>query len=106
MEKVRIPRFDAGNPVHRRLAELSQRAHAVAGELLSTDTPTDYRTHSRQQRRVRLSDEASVDSARRADLQRELAEIEVQVDQAAAELWGITAAELAEVQRSLKEMNG
>ncbi len=89
MENVRVPRFDAGNPVHRRLAELSQRAHAVAGLLsmgaLSTDADTDKRNAEA--------------------LQRELAEIEAQVDQAAAELWGITPAELAEVQRSLADLS-
>jgi hypothetical protein len=39
--------------------------------------------------------------ARRQALQGELAE----VDQAAAALWGITPAELADVQRSLKELS-
>ena len=35
----------------------------------------------------------------------ELAEIEAQVDQAAAGLWGIAAAELREVQRRLAELS-
>ena len=30
LEKARIPRFDPGNPVHGRLAELSKEAHAAA----------------------------------------------------------------------------
>ncbi len=55
---------------------------------------------------IRLSDPASVDNERRAPLECELAEIEAQVDQAAAELWGITPAELKEVQRSLAELSG
>jgi hypothetical protein len=82
LEKVAVPRFSPPNPVHQRLAALSQRAHEVAGEL-STDPPTDKRTA----------------------LQQELAKIEAQVDQAAAQLWGITAQELAEVQRNLAELN-
>jgi hypothetical protein len=30
LERIRIPRFDPGNPVHGRLAELSKEAHAAA----------------------------------------------------------------------------
>jgi hypothetical protein len=43
---------------------------------------------------------------RKSELQQALAKIEAQVDQAAAELWGITSQELAEVRRSLAEMKG
>ena len=82
LENIRVPRFDPANPAHERLGALSQRAHEVAGEL-STDLATDKRTA----------------------LQRELADIEAQVDVAAAQLWGITAQELAEVQRNLAELN-
>ncbi|MBI2939992.1 MAG: N-6 DNA methylase, partial [Chloroflexi bacterium] len=31
MQRVRIPRFDAGNPVHQQLAALSQEAHEATG---------------------------------------------------------------------------
>ena len=30
LEHIRIPRFDPENPLHRRLAELSQKAHQAA----------------------------------------------------------------------------
>lgn len=30
LEHIRIPRFDPGNPLHRRLAELSKEAHQAA----------------------------------------------------------------------------
>ncbi len=33
-----------------------------------------------------------------------LAEVEAQVDEAAAELWGVTEKELAEIRRSLEEL--
>jgi hypothetical protein len=51
-----------------------------------------------------LSTDPETDKRNTQALQRELVEVEAQVDQAAAELWGITPAQLAEVQRSLKEL--
>ena len=70
LEYVRIPKFDAKNAVHARLASLSQQAHKLA---------------------------ASGDEVK-------LAAIEAQVDQAAAELWGISDKEFAEIRRSLEEL--
>jgi hypothetical protein len=35
-----------------------------------------------------------------------LQSVEAEVDQAAAELWGITAEELAKIRRSLEELRG
>jgi hypothetical protein len=107
---IHVTPFDLDNPLDRRLSELSQRAHAVAGELagLSTVTPggeTDKRIGSEREEAIRLSATTSVDKERRAQLECELVEIEAQVDQAAAELWGITPAELREVQRSLAELS-
>jgi hypothetical protein len=101
LKNVRVPQYDSTNLTHQWLAELSRRAHEVVGDL-STDVKTDKRIQSSGD--IRLSDSPSVD--RRAALERELAEIELQVDQAAAELWGITAEELAEIRRSLEELRG
>lgn len=70
LEQIAVPRFDPGNPVHRRLAGLSQRAHALAA----------------------------------AGKENELGQVEAQVDEAVAELWGITEQELEEIRRSLKEL--
>jgi len=70
LEHVPVPRYDVGNPVHTRLAALSQQAHQLA----------------------MAGDEAG------------LAAVEVQVDEAAAELWGITDRELQEIRRSLEEL--
>ena len=70
LEQVNISRFDPGNPIHTRLAALSQQAHQLAA----------------------AGDEAG------------LAAVEAQVDEAAAELWGITDRELKEIWRSLEEL--
>jgi hypothetical protein len=58
------------DPIHTRLAALSQQAHQLAAS----------------------GDEAG------------LAALEAEVDEAAAELWGLTAKELTEIRRSLEEM--
>ena len=70
LENLRVPRYNAANPTHRRLAALSQQAHAAT---------------------------AAGDTAR-------VREIEAEIDQRAAELWGLTGEELAEIQRSLAEL--
>jgi len=70
LEKVRVPRYDAADPLHRQLAILSQQAHEAA---------------------------AAGDEAR-------LRQIEAEVDEQAARLWGLTEAELREIQQSLAEL--
>ena len=72
LEHIRIPRFDPGNPVHGRLAELSKEAHAAAA---------------------------------RGDAQG-LWAIEAEIDQQAAQVWGLSAEELRAVQESLMELSG
>ncbi len=69
LEHIAVPQFDAGDPVHARLAALSQQAHQLAASDLTG-----------------------------------LETIEAQVDQAAAELWGLTDQELREIRRSLEEL--
>jgi len=72
LEKARIPRFESGNPVHGRLAELSKEAHAAAV---------------------------------RGDAQG-LRAIEAEIDQQAAQVWGLSAEELRAVRESLIELSG
>jgi hypothetical protein len=72
LEHIRIPRFDPGDPVHGRLAELSKEAHAAA---------------------------AKGDA-------RGLRAIEAEIDQQAAQVWGLSAEELRAVQESLSELSG
>ena len=81
LQNIRVPRFETDSAVHQRLAELSHRAHGLAEEL--AEAPSEERA---------------------AELRRVLAEVEAQVDETAAELWGITPQELAEVQRNLQEL--
>jgi hypothetical protein len=74
LEHIRIPKFDPKNKVHQRLSELSVKAH----ELVRDSKPETRNS--------------------------ELAVVEADVDRQAAQLWGLTDAELAEIQRSLKEL--
>jgi hypothetical protein len=72
IQRFRIPRYDATDAVHRRLAALSEGAHAAAAR-------DDART---------------------------LHELEAEIDREAARLWGLSDAELREIQRSLQELEG
>jgi hypothetical protein len=77
LEKVRIPHFDPKDKVHKRLAELSMQAHELA------KTPA-----------------GSEPSA----VSRKLSAVEAEVDVESAKLWNLSASDLAEIQRSLKEL--
>ena len=77
LEHIAVPQFDAENPIHTCLAALSQQAHQLA----AADQPPEG-----------------------SDPSGGLAAIEAQVDEAAAELWGITDRELREIRRSLEEL--
>ncbi len=79
LENVRVPRFDPRNPVHRRIAELSRRAHELAKLV-----------HSGK------------DGSARSELER----IEDELDRTVAQLYGITDEELAELRRLLRILGG
>lgn len=72
LKNVRIPRYDATNPLHIHLAALSAQAHLAAGE---------------------------------GDADR-LLQIETEIDNSAAQVWGLTEDELREIQESLAELIG
>jgi hypothetical protein len=72
LENVRVPKFDAENKRHRRLAELSQMAHTAAAKSEPDNTSLEL--------------------------------IETQIDKTAAELWDMTASELAEIRFSLADL--
>jgi methylase of polypeptide subunit release factors len=78
LENIRIPKFDAAHVTHSRLCRFSKRAHELA--------PAAY-----------AGDEGA---------QQELQRVEAEIDEAAAELWGLTAEELAEIRKSLEELRG
>jgi hypothetical protein len=77
MERIRIPKYDPKDKLHNRLAELSMQAHELA--------------------RTPAGSEPSAAS-------RKLEAVEAQVDLESAKLWNLTASDLAEIQRSLKEL--
>lgn len=72
LENIRLSKFDTKNQQHRRLAELSKAAHALAAES-------------------------------EPDVKR-LEAIEFEIDEAAAKLWDISAAELSEIKFSLADL--
>lgn len=78
LTNVRVPQYDSNNANHRQLSSLSRQAHQLA--------PAAY-----------AGDE---------DAQAQLAEVEAQVDEAAAALWGLSAGELEDIRASLAELRG
>jgi hypothetical protein len=80
VQHIRIPRFDPANPVHRRLAALSMRAHRVAKRGKGA-----HKAAKRGKARV-------------------LGQIEARIDQVAARVWGLSRAELKEIQQTLREL--
>jgi len=74
LEYLAIPRYSPSTALHLHLAALSQQAHALA-------------------KTSEFSKNSEV-----------LAAIEAEIDLAAAELWGISAKELAEIRKSLEEL--
>ncbi|CUU36913.1 MAG: N-6 DNA methylase [Fimbriimonadales bacterium] len=116
LERLRIPRFDPQNPVHRRLAELSARAHQIVSQwdgksARSEDAETVPIPKEIDLEailpRLKPEDAAKllevVNAYQRA--QTELQTIEQAIDEAAAQVWGLTDAELREIQQSLKELS-
>lgn len=80
LEHIRIPRFDPANPVHRRLEALSMRAHRVAKRGKGA-----HKAAKRRKARV-------------------LRRIEARIDRVAARVWGLSRAELKEIQQTLREL--
>jgi SAM-dependent methyltransferase len=76
LHQVKIPQFHKSHSTHLRLAELSRHAHELAAKL--AEHPDD------------------------ADLKRKLADVEDEVDRAAAQLWSLTDAELNEIRNALE----
>lgn len=71
LDHVRVPRFEPGNALHRRLADLSLAAHEAVRQ-----------GHS-------------------AELER----IEAEIDECAASLWALEAADVQEIRRNLAELS-
>jgi hypothetical protein len=78
LQNIRVPRYDPANAAHARLSALSRQAHELAPAAHAGDK----------------------------DARAVLRDVEDQVDRAAADLWGLTDAELGEIRRNLKELRG
>lgn len=76
LQNIRIPRYDRNHSLHNLLANLSMRAHNMATEAYAGNRKAKH----------------------------ELRRLEEEIDEAVAELWGVTAKELEEIQSSLEEL--
>jgi hypothetical protein len=70
---IAVPRFDATNPLHTDISNLSQRAHQLAAFGQSSE--------------------------------KELHQVEEEINRKAAELWGLTEEELEDIQAALREIS-
>lgn len=108
LDHIRIPCYDPNDPVHRRLAELSAEAHAImaAPGYIAPVSELD-RVRALEQEALGL--EQDTEAVRqvqalftqiRRDTER-MAQIESEIDQLAAQVWGLTAQELEAIRQSL-----
>jgi hypothetical protein len=78
VQQINLPSYDPSNDLHKRLVHLSQRAHELSSPAYNGVQ----------------------------DSQVELQQLEAEIDRQAARLWGLSDAELREIQRSLAELEG
>jgi len=77
LENIGVPAFDPNNELHGRLTSLSEAAHRLTLKLRAGQAA-----------------------------QKALSDVENEIGEAAAELWGLTPQELNDVQASLRELKG
>ncbi len=92
LEHIAVPRFDPAIAAHRNLAELSQRAHALAQKIVASGPEEGFA----------FVDDAVQSFIQTEKAERELREVEDEIDRAAAQLWGLSDAELHEIQKALE----
>jgi len=80
LHTVAIPAYDPTSSLHKRLAELSQKAHKAKSK-------------------------TGTKSGKREKASTEIVALESAIDEAAAELWNITPAEMNEIRRALKDLD-
>jgi SAM-dependent methyltransferase len=114
LDHIHIPCYDPNNAVHRRLAELSMQAHQLMGGApsqsggLSVEQAKAAIQYIEQRRRRGRLDQQTADeiiSALQA-VQPGIAQldaIEAEIDQLAAQIWGLTEQELTAIQQSLSQ---
>jgi SAM-dependent methyltransferase len=113
LDHVYIPCYDPNNAVHRRLAELSMQAHQLMGGVPSSGGLSVEQAKAAiqciEQRRRRgglLQQKADEIISALPVVQPGIAQleaIEAEIDQLAAQIWGLTAQELAAIQQSLSQ---
>jgi hypothetical protein len=114
LDHIRIPRYDPNNAVHRRLAELSMQAHQLMGGApsqsggLSVEQAKAAIQYIEQHRRrggplQQKADEiiSALQAVQPGIAQLEA--IEAEIDQLAAQIWGLTEQELTAIQQSLSQ---
>jgi type I restriction-modification system DNA methylase subunit len=74
-KRIRVPEFDRDNPVHMKLSELSKKAHVLAKKYYEENDET---------------------------AEKELSEVEEEIDRTVARLYKITEKELEEIRKALK----
>jgi hypothetical protein len=114
LDHIHIPCYDPNNAVHRRLAELSMQAHQLmggapsqSGGLSVEQAKAAIQCIEQRRRRGRLDQQTAdeIISALQA-VQPGIAQleaIEAEIDQLAAQIWGLTEQELAAIQQSLSQ---
>jgi SAM-dependent methyltransferase len=114
LDHIRIPCYDPNNPVHRRLAELSMQAHQLmggapsqSGGLSVEQAKAAIQCIEQCRRRGRLDQQTAdeIISALQA-VQPGIAQleaIEAEIDQLAAQIWGLTEQELEAIRQSLSQ---
>jgi SAM-dependent methyltransferase len=114
LDHIHIPCYDPNNAVHRRLAELSMQAHQLMGGApsqsggLSVEQAKAAIQYIEQHRRrggplQQKADEiiSALQAVQPGIAQLEA--IEAEIDQLAAQIWGLTEQELTAIQQSLSQ---
>jgi len=84
-EVIKIPKFDPNNNLHKKIAELSERAHELAKCIYSNNKP-DY--------------------CKNINAEKELKKVEDEIDLAVTELYGITKEELEGFKELMNILSG
>jgi hypothetical protein len=112
LDHIRIPCYDPNNPVHRRLAELSMQAHQLmggapsqSGGLSVEQAKAAIQCIEQRRRRGGLLQQTADESISALPVVQpgiaQLEAIEAEIDQLAAQIWGLTEQELAAIRQSL-----
>jgi hypothetical protein len=85
IDNIKIPQFDPNNNLHKKIAELSKKAHELAKCIYSNNKPDDCKNINAKE---------------------ELKKVEDEIDLAVAELYGITEEELEGFKELMEILSG